>query len=240
MPVNVIGTVGMEAQLMVGLVAAVDDLQVDVKGFRYDLGGTMGYYSGAVYQGVTDNSTNYVYLDAGGALVINTTGYPGTGLYIPLAKVITADGIIQRIQDERVLLTVSPEGGGTDDKKVKVSSDDTIANFLESKLAEGTGITLTTLSPGGDESLQISGKNIKAGILIPGNFSGSPRKATVTFTTPYPDTNYSVSINAVTMNNITYPATVESKAAGSFVVSLGSSNIAHLVEVGWSTTATGE
>jgi hypothetical protein len=240
MPVNVIGTVGMEAQLMVGLVAAVGDLQVDVKGFRYDLGGTMGYYSGAVYQSVTDNSTNYVYLDAGALLVINTTGYPGTGLYIPLAKVVTADGIIQRIQDERVLLTVSPEGGGADDKKVKVSSDDTIANFLETKLAEGTGITLTTLNPGGDESLQIAGKNIKAGILIPGNFSGTPRKATVTFTTPYPDTNYSISIDAVTMNEITYPVTVESKAAGSFVVSLGSSNIAHLVEVGWSTTATGE
>jgi hypothetical protein len=240
MPVTVQGTVGMNAQLTAGLVEAVADLNVDVKGFRYDLGGTLGYFDGAVYQSVTDEATNYVYLDAGALLVINTTGYPGSGIYLPLAKVVCSGGIIQRVQDERVLLTASPEGGGVDDKKVKVSSDDTTPNFLDGKLAAGTGITLTTQSPGGDETLQIDGKNIKAGILIPGNFSGSPRKATVTFTTPYPDTNYSINIDAVTMNNVTYPVTVESKAAGSFVVSLGSSNIAHLVEVGWSATATGE
>jgi hypothetical protein len=240
MPVTVVGTVGMNAQLTAGLVEAVDDLQVDVKGFRYDMGGTVAHFEGAAYQTVTDDTTNYVYIDAGGLLVINTTGWPGAGLYIPLAKVVTASGIIQRIQDERILITVSPEGGGADDKRVKVSTDDTTPDFLEGKLTAGAGITLTTLSPGGDESLQISGKNIKSGILIPGAFSGNPKVAAVTFSTPYPDTNYTIGIDAVTQNGITYPIRPENKAVGGFDVSLGSNNIAHLIEVGWQTVATGE
>jgi uncharacterized protein YciI len=46
-------------------------------------------------------------------------------------------------------------GAGSDSLKVKVSSDDTTENYLELKLSAGPNITLTTLSPGGDESIQI-------------------------------------------------------------------------------------
>jgi hypothetical protein len=48
-------------------------------------------------------------------------------------------------------------GGGTGvDEKVKVSATDTTTNYLLSKLAAGAGISLTTLSPGGNESVQIT------------------------------------------------------------------------------------
>lgn len=42
-----------------------------------------------------------------------------------------------------------------DSNKIKVSSDDTTADFLLDKLIAGTGITLTELSGGGDEDIEI-------------------------------------------------------------------------------------
>jgi hypothetical protein len=48
-----------------------------------------------------------------------------------------------------------PTGAISADELVKVSSDDTTANFLLSKLVGGSGVTLTELNPGGDEQLQI-------------------------------------------------------------------------------------
>ena len=46
--------------------------------------------------------------------------------------------------------------GFATDSKTKVSSLDTTANFLEKKLIAGSGVTFTTLSPGANESLEIS------------------------------------------------------------------------------------
>lgn len=83
-------------------------------------------------------------------------------------------------------------------------------------------------------------RNHKAGVLIPGDFSGSPRTATVTFATAYPNLNYSVNAEAVTINGRRYVLNVASKAVGSFVVGLGSSAIGDLVEVLWQTIDQGE
>ncbi len=85
-----------------------------------------------------------------------------------------------------------------------------------------------------------SDRNIKSGVIIPGSFSGNPRVATVTFGTAFPDTNYAVDVEAVTINGRRYTLNVENKVAGSFDVGLGSSNIADLVEVGWQAIDTGE
>lgn len=49
-----------------------------------------------------------------------------------------------------------PIGPGIDPAKLKVSSADTTADFLENKLVAGTGITLTKLNPGADEDLEIT------------------------------------------------------------------------------------
>ena len=46
--------------------------------------------------------------------------------------------------------------GFATDSKAKVSILDTKANFLASKLTAGAGVTFTTLSPGGNESIEIS------------------------------------------------------------------------------------
>lgn len=41
------------------------------------------------------------------------------------------------------------------DVKVRVSADDTTGAYLDTKISAGTGITLTELSPGGNESLEV-------------------------------------------------------------------------------------
>ncbi len=46
-------------------------------------------------------------------------------------------------------------GGSGVDELVKISSDDTTADYLEDKIAAGTGVTLNVLNPGGDEQLEI-------------------------------------------------------------------------------------
>lgn len=47
-------------------------------------------------------------------------------------------------------------GGSGTDELVKVSSNDTTASYLETKVTAGTGVTLTVLNDGLNESLQIA------------------------------------------------------------------------------------
>jgi len=43
--------------------------------------------------------------------------------------------------------------------KTKISADDTTADFLAAKLSAGTDITITTLNPGANESVEIKTTN---------------------------------------------------------------------------------
>ena len=60
-------------------------------------------------------------------------------------------------------------GGGSDDRKVKVSSDDALPEFLQAKVvAASSKVTIVTDTPGGDETLQIDvdETNINHNILL--------------------------------------------------------------------------
>ncbi len=60
-------------------------------------------------------------------------------------------------------------GGGSDDRKVKVSSDDALPEFLEAKvLPASSKVTIVTDMPGGDETLQVDvdETNIDHNILL--------------------------------------------------------------------------
>lgn len=107
-------TVGIEVTLATGQVTATPGAsrKIDVRGFRYDIGGLRGQFDGAVAQTVTDNDTSYVYLDSVGALQINTTGFPATA-HIPLARVVATSGEVVAIHEERVLLASSSSSVGT-------------------------------------------------------------------------------------------------------------------------------
>lgn len=112
------------AVLYDGCVVADGDLTIQVNNFYYDLGGVHGKYIGSVGNAVTDDSTNYVYLDSGASLVINTTGYPASAIHIRLARVVASGGFITRVILERALLTAafSATGYVTSSRKVDTTN----------------------------------------------------------------------------------------------------------------------
>lgn len=75
--------------------------------------------------------------------------------------------------------------------------------------------------------------SVKAGVIVPGSFSGDPKKATVTFGTAFGGTSYAVVLSTQTDGTKTYAPAAETKTAGGFVVNLHSNNVANLVEVEW-------
>jgi hypothetical protein len=56
----------------------------------------------------------------------------------------------------KVIVNISGTGGGAGSGLIKVSADDTTANYLENKLSQGTKITISTINPGGNEQSQIT------------------------------------------------------------------------------------
>lgn len=80
----------------------------------------------------------------------------------------------------------------------------------------------------------------KAGRVLAAGFAGNPKKATVTFSTPFADTNYSVTITPVTSGNIAYTPIIESQLAGSFVINVTTNNIPNLTQMNWVAVKHGE
>ena len=178
-----------------GAVTADGDLTIKVNAFYYDLGGVHGKYVGSCVNAVTNNATNYVYLNNAGNLAISVVSYPSTGIHIRLARVIAQSGIIVRVILERAFFT-----------------------------------------SGGNAPSQ----SIKSGKFIPGDFAGNPKKATATFVSAYPDTNYTITALALTDGTKTFSLDTESKTVNGFTVNLNSNNVANLIEVGWHAIAIGE
>jgi hypothetical protein len=66
-------------------------LKFGVRAGRWLNGDAAVNYAGATNQSLTDNATNYIYLTAAGALVVNTTGFPVPSVtpHMPLATIAT-------------------------------------------------------------------------------------------------------------------------------------------------------
>lgn len=75
--------------------------------------------------------------------------------------------------------------------------------------------------------------SVKAGVLIPGAFSGNPKKATVTFGTAFSAIGFAIAFSPITDGSRTFSLSVESKTVSGFVLNLNANNLAGLVEVGW-------
>jgi len=69
-------------------------LSCGVKSGTFFDGNTLREYAGTEEQSLTDNTTNYIYMTAGGMLQVNTTGFPDPAVtrHIRLGTVQTADG----------------------------------------------------------------------------------------------------------------------------------------------------
>jgi len=73
----------------------------------------------------------------------------------------------------------------------------------------------------------------ESGILIPGNFSGNPKKAVVSFPSPMPAIGYSITMACLTDGTKSFNPVIENKTVNGFTVNLHSNNVANLVEVDW-------
>lgn len=90
------------AAIAQGRVVQEASLTVGIWPINYRLNGVSKQYDGASAEAVTDDETNYLYLDADNALVINTTGFPvDPATFLPLAQVICENGSISEIVDCR-------------------------------------------------------------------------------------------------------------------------------------------
>jgi hypothetical protein len=81
----------------------------------------------------------------------------------------------------------------------------------------------------------------KAGKVLNASFTGNPKKATVTFSTPFADANYAITLTPIiNANGVRYAPNVESQLAGSFVITMGANNIGDLISCAWMAIQTGE
>lgn len=75
----------------------------------------------------------------------------------------------------------------------------------------------------------------KAGTIPGGSFTGTPKKYTINFATPYPDATYAIAISGQASRSYTY----ESKTASGFTIN-SNANAVIVGEVSYITTAAGE
>lgn len=141
MPVQVQGTVDLDAYMAAGRVKMHQDLSIMINPFLFELEGVRQFYAGVLGQAVTDDDTNYVYLKVDGTLVVNTTGFPAEN-HIRLARVVTQDGLIRDIIDERVFLT------GTLSKEINYAADEATDTTILTGWQEKVKLTVTGIPAG--------------------------------------------------------------------------------------------
>ncbi len=104
------------------------------------------------------------------------------------------------------------------DEKVKASSADTTADYLENKLTAGSNIVLTKLNPGADEEIEISSTG--GNTLYNANDAvGSGRIATVTDTLTWQGGSIRRSVNSTTIVEVTQESDFGTLVAGSITLS---------------------
>lgn len=110
MPVDI----ALELEFTGGSIVQNGDLSVDIRSCNVDLAGVQSLFPGAVDQPVVDDITNYFWLDLNATLQTSTVAYPSTGA-VRLGRVVTLNGFIQTIQDDRAFLggsSLSLSGAG--------------------------------------------------------------------------------------------------------------------------------
>jgi hypothetical protein len=94
-----------------------------------------------------------------------------------------------------------------------------------------------TLTRNDNNSVVVTGftTGIKSNSVSGGSFAGNPKKYTVVFDNPYPNTNYSISITGEVNRSFTY----ESKTTTGFTIN-ANANTAFIPNVDWITMSFGE
>jgi hypothetical protein len=111
----------------------------------------LGYLKGSEFAIVTGSANLVPHIPTSPADCL----FPIAGIYLVSG---TSHLDWDNIYDARAFYrsaTTGSSGSGTDEK-VKVSSNDTTAGYLQTKLVAGVGITLTEVDDGGNETLQVA------------------------------------------------------------------------------------
>jgi len=152
--------------------------------------------------------------------------YPAITIYDNSGYVV----IPQNIQSTSVNQSVITFSYSTTGYATAVSSGGTIVSTATSASYADYAVTASYALNAGAGGLET-----KAGSVTNTSFSGNPRKATVTFTTAFSNTNYAISITGEDARSWI----IESKVAGSFVIN-SNSNTALAGNTYWIATAYGE
>jgi len=97
-----INAVGALAVTTTEVPSASLDVAIAAGNFRSTWSSVVSY-AGIASQAMTASQTNYLYLDATGTLVVNTTGFPSGSFYVPLAIVATGSSTVTSITDQRIV-----------------------------------------------------------------------------------------------------------------------------------------
>jgi hypothetical protein len=134
--------------------------------------------------------------------------------------------------------TLIPDGGNVEGTNTSVARSDhrhdlpaDTAVSVGSTNAEGTSTSVARA----DHVHSITNR-VKAGVVASGSFSGSPKKATVTFTAAFGSTNYAIEIKGVDVRTWSYDSAT--KATTGFVIN-SNANAALTGEVSWTATEVG-
>lgn len=141
MPAQVFGTIVQELQIADGNVAMDGDLSIAVQAFPYEIDGNRQMFAGAIGQSVTDDATNYVFIDNEGSLEIQTTGW-ATTTHIRLARVVAVDGLITQILNERVFLAAEM------DKEVNYNAEEGESTTTSTSWQQKVSLTTPSLPAG--------------------------------------------------------------------------------------------
>lgn len=131
---------------------------------------------------------------------------------------------------------ITIENYGTGILVIKDSNSNIITKVF---LKKAVTVTLTNnSSSAGVWFYKVEGLNlfIKNGILLNTSFSGTPKKATVTFTIPFSTLNYSITISANTARTWSY----ENKTINGFTLNSNANSLTNLTEISWQAIETGE
>ena len=125
---------------------------------------------------------------------------------------------------------------------VGLGDDDHTQYHNDSRWDTRLGTKTTTDLAEGDNKYATAARILrhKAGRVLAATFDGTPQKATVTFSTAFADASYAVVLTPVTTDDTGFAPFVESQAAGSFVINLGSDSKTGLTQVNWMAMVDGE
>ena len=85
-----------------------------------------------------------------------------------------------------------------------------------------------------------SGLATKSGMALVAAFTGNPKKATVTFATPFADAMYCPLLTPETSGNTGFGPVINSMTASGFVINMNTNNVTNLIAVHWVATYHGE